>query len=243
MSFFDELRRRNVFRVGIAYAISAWVLLQIADLVIDNIIAPDWIMHVLMLLVGLGFIASLVIAWAYEITPDGIKKEADVDRSDSVTHDTAKKLDKITLAGVGLVIVLLVADRLVPESEISDPSTELASPDTVQLKTEAAPTDEEQLERGIAVLPFSNLSEDEGNAFFAGGVHEDVLTNLARIQGLRVISRTSMLRIAEKGMEISEIGRHLGVSHVLEGSVRRAGDQVRVTVQLIDAAEDVHLWG
>ena len=113
MSFFEELKRRNVFRVGIAYAISAWVLLQIADLVIDNIVAPDWIMHVLMLLVGLGFIVAMVIAWAYEMTPEGIKREADVVRDDSITHHTSKKLDVITLAAIGALALLIIGDRFI----------------------------------------------------------------------------------------------------------------------------------
>ncbi|MFT5140865.1 MAG: TolB-like protein [Rhodothermales bacterium] len=243
MSFFEELKRRNVFRVGIAYGVASWVLLQIADLVVDNIVAPDWVMPMLMLLVGLGFVAALIIAWAYEMTADGIKREADVDRSDSATHHTAKKLDFITLGAVGLLIVLLLADRFMPADEVEQ--TPVQTVDSNQPATKTSEPDVAEpsaLERGVAVLPFANMSEDPNNAFFAGGVHEDILTNLSRIADLRVISRTSMLRIAEKGLDIRQIGQQLGVSHVLEGSVRRAGDQVRVTVQLIDASNDNHLW-
>ena len=243
MSFFEELKRRNVFRVGIAYGVTAWVLLQFADLVLDNIVAPAWIMHVLMLVVALGFVVSLVVAWAYELTPEGIKRESDVDRSQSVTHHTAKKLHYVTLGAIVLLIVLLLADRFMPAGDdepdlaqavdATESAVEIAIPDP------AVPT---PLARGVAVLPFANMSEDPNNAFFAGGVHEDILTNLSRIAGLRVISRTSMIKIAEQGLDIREIGQQLGVSHVLEGSVRRAGDQVRVTVQLIDASNDDHLW-
>jgi TolB-like protein len=240
LSFIEELKRRNVFRVGVAYGISAWVLLQVLDLVLDNTEAPDWIMDVFMIVVLLGFVVALVIAWAYEMTPEGIKKESDVDRSSSVTHETSKKLDKITLVALGVVVVLMLADRLIPE-EAPPPTPTTA----VQIQSEE-PVDNSEAEvtlaKGIAVLPFSNLSEDTSNAFFAGGVHEDVLTNLSRIADLRVISRTSMIKIAEQGLDIREIGKELGVSHVLEGSVRRAGDQVRVTVQLIDASNDDHLW-
>lgn len=243
MSFIEELKRRNVIRVGIAYGVSAWVLLQFADLVLDNIVAPDWVMHVLMLVVALGFIASLVIAWAYELTPEGIKRESEVDRDQSVTHQTARKLHYVTLGAIALLIIVLLADRFIPAG--SDVPSVAQSADT-HVET-AEPKEPDQvapvtLARGVAVLPFANLSEDPNNAFFAGGVHEDILTSLSRIADLRVISRTSMLKISEQGLDIREIGQQLNVSHVLEGSVRRAGDRVRVTVQLIDASNDNHLW-
>lgn len=243
MSFIEELKRRNVFRVGIAYGVTAWVLLQFADLVLDNIVAPPWVMHVLMLLVGLGFIVSLVVAWAYELTPEGIKRESEVNRDDSITSHTARKLHFVTLGAIVLLIVLLLADRFMPAGSDKDDPVQTADSaettvDIVELDSPAST----QLARGIAVLPFANMSEDSSNAFFAGGVHEDILTNLSRIANLRVISRTSMLKIAEQGLDIREIGQQLNVSHVLEGSVRRAGDQVRVTVQLIDASNDDHLW-
>ena len=243
MSFFEELKRRNVFRVGIAYAISGWVLLQVVDLVLDNVTAPAWVMHVFMLAVGVGFVAALIIAWAYELTPEGIKRAADVDRNQSVVHHTAKKLDFITLGAVVVLIFLLLANRFMPANN-EEPVTPLPADTTEQISesTTAELPVAEALARGVAVLPFANLSEDPNNAFFAGGVHEDILTNLSRITDLRVISRTSMLKIAERGLDIREIGRQLGVSHVLEGSVRREGDQVRVTVQLIDASNDNHLW-
>jgi TolB-like protein len=200
-------------------------------------------MHVLMLVVGLGFVVSLVVAWAYELTPEGIKRESEVDRAQSVTHHTAKKLHYVTLGAIALLIIMLLADRFMPEGddgpdlaqavEKTEPAVAIAVPD---------PTAPTPLARGVAVLPFANLSEDPNNAFFAGGVHEDILTNLSRIADLRVISRTSMLKIAEQGLDIREIGKQLNVSHILEGSVRRSGDQVRVTVQLIDATNDDHLW-
>jgi len=243
LSFFEELKRRNVFRVGIAYAVASWVLLQVLDLVIEHTDAPGWVMSVFFAVIALGFVVALVVAWAYELTPEWIKRESEVDRSSSVTHETAQKLDKITLIALGIVVALVAFDRLSPGPNVSPPVESVNAVGGEQsTQGKPAPEPEPELARGIAVLPFTNLSEDEGNAYFAGGVHEDVLTNLSRIADLRVISRTSMIRIAERGLEISEIGKHLGVSHVLEGSVRRAGDRVRVTVQLIDAATDAHLW-
>jgi TolB-like protein len=243
MSFFEELKRRNVFRVGIAYAVASWVLLQVVDLVLDNSDAPGWVMDVFMMVVVLGFVVSLIIAWAYEVTPDGIKRESEVDREESITRHTANKLNYITLGAVAVMVLLLLADRFFPGDTSSQPAmpVETAAVEKATDET-AASKPEPTLQRGIAVLPFSNLSEDPNNAFFAGGVHEDVLTHLSRIADLRVISRTSMMNIAKRGMDIREMGEYLSISHVLEGSVRRAGDQVRVTVQLIDATNDVHLW-
>jgi len=246
MSFIDELKRRNVFRVGIAYALSAWVVLQVVDLILDNTDTPDWVMDVIMTLALLGFFVALVISWAYELTPEGVKRDRGSERHEGLTQHAARKLNYITLAAVGLVVMLFVFDRVVLEAPVAT----VPVADTVQSlggsssspSLDAAPESSGEPDRGVAVLPFDNLSEDPANAFFAGGVHEDVLTHLSRIGGLRVISRTSMIKIAERGLDVPEIGRQLGVSHVLEGSVRRAGDQVRVTVQLIEAATDNHLW-
>jgi TolB-like protein len=155
-------------------------------------------------------------------------------------------LNHITLAAVGLVVMLFVMDRFVLETPVATvtvaDSVQSVDGATASAPLEAVPESPVEPDRGVAVLPFENLSEDPANAFFAGGVHEDVLTHLSRIGGLRIISRTSMIKIAERGLDVPEIGRQLGVSHVLEGSVRRAGDQVRVTVQLIEAATDNHLW-
>lgn len=264
MSLFAELKRRNVFRVGLAYAISAWVLLQVIDLVLEHTDSPAWVMHVFMLIAVLGFGIALIVSWVFEVTPEGIKREKEVDRSASITHETAQRLDFVTLGAAMLVVVLFAVDRLFPASpskgateaavvetsivELPPTQPEQDSPVSEQAETvhssemmQALPG-EPVLELGVAVLPFENLSADQSNAYFASGVHEDVLTHLSRIGDLKIISRTSMVRMAERRLSIPEIGRQLGVSHVLEGSVRRAGEQVRVTVQLIDAATDEHLW-
>ena len=256
MSLFEELKRRNVFRVGIAYAISAWVLLQIADLVIDNIVAPDWVMHVLMLLVGLGFIVALVIAWAYEMTPEGIKKEADVDRTKSVTHETSKKLDKITLAALGVVVVLVLADRFIAKPDNVDPQNSHTAtsaekgPDTFSgenMPTLSDTTDQKLYpapvsEKSIAVLPFANMSDDASNEFFADGISEEILNALAQVKGLKVAGRTSAFAFKGRNEDLRTIGEALGVNHVLEGSVRKAGNTVRVTAQLIQVSDGFHLW-
>ena len=249
MSLFNELKRRNVFRVGLAYLVTAWVIAQVASLVLSSIKAPDWVIQSLLLILGLGFVIALIISWAYELTPEGIKKEKDVTRDDSITNITAKKLDYITLAAAFVVIALFGYQQMNPISTQVSSSVQNADSQNESKDTTTKPVIqtipnviETALTLGVAVLPFANLSEDPNNAFFAGGVHEDVLTQLSYIKKLRVISRTSMMKVAELGMEVRDIGKHLGVSHVLEGSVRRAGEQVRVTVQLIDAETDEHVW-
>lgn len=246
MGFIDELKRRNVFRVGIAYALSAWVVLQVVDLVLDNTETPDWVMDVVMTLAFLGLFVALVISWAYELTPEGVKRDRGAEFNEAINQRAARKLNQITLVAVALVVMLFVADRYVLETPVGTAavadSAQTAGVAEDSLPVGAGPENPDEPDLGVAVLPFENLSEDPANAFFAGGVHEDVLTHLSRISGLRVISRTSMIKIAERGLDVPEIGRQLGVSHVLEGSVRRAGEQVRVTVQLIEAATDNHLW-
>jgi TolB-like protein len=254
MGFVEELKRRNVVRVGIAYAVTAWLVLQVADLVIEHIEAPGWVMDVLFLLVVLGFLVSLAVAWVYEVTPEGIKRERDVARDESVTQQTARRLDIVTLVAVGGLLALFAWDRL-GDGEVSPPvatviddgrmdtaTIEAVDDPTVEGAGETGTAPSTDIVPGIAVLPFESLSAEPADAYFAGGIHEDVLTHLAGIGDLRIISRTSMERIAERGLAIPELAGQLGVSHVLEGSVRRDGDRVRVTVQLIDAASDDHVW-
>jgi TolB-like protein len=231
MSLITELKRRNVFRVAAAYVVLSWLALQVGDILFQALSLPEWTLRMLVALVALGFVPVLIFSWVYELTPDGLKKESEIDGSDSITDHTAKKLDYITIGAVALALAVLGITQLRNDAPIK----------VEQPVAETSPVPVAQ-PKGIAVLPFENLSEDESNAFFAGGVHEEILTHLSRIGDLRVISRTSMLRIAESKLDIRAIGQRLGVSHVLEGSVRKAGDRVRVTVQLIDAGNDEHVW-
>jgi TolB-like protein len=242
MSLFEELKRRNVFRVGIAYAISAWVLLQVLDLVLDNTEAPDWVMDVFMIVILLGFIVALVIAWAYEITPEGIKKEADVDRSRSVTHETSKKLDKITLAALGVVVVLVLADRFIARPDNVDPQNSQTATSAAETSPVIDDVIVETPEKSIAVLPFTNMSEDASNEFFADGISEEILNALAKVKELKVAGRTSAFAFKGRNEDLREIGEALGVNHILEGSVRKAGNTVRVTAQLIQVSDGFHLW-
>ena len=243
MSLFKELERRNVFRVGVAYVVAAWVFLQVADLVLDGINAPDWVLQSLMLLIGLGFIAALIIAWAYELTPDGIKREKDVVRGESITHETANKLNRITIGLVIVGVAIIMIDRMVPEqrqSESSEPQQSATASDANVSRpaAEASVT----TEKSVAVLPFVNMSSDPEQEFFSDGISEEILNVLVRIDDLRVPSRTSSFAFKGLNTDIKEIAAQLDVGHILEGSVRKSGNRVRVTAQLIDVSTDTHLW-
>ena len=191
MSFFTELKRRNVFRVGIAYAIAAWVLLQVVDLVLENIAAPDWVMKVFMLGVAVGFPVSVIIAWAFEITPEGIKRESEVDRSQSIVQTTRRKLDRIIIGFLAVAVVFLlidpfefrdtaepvVVDKTAPVSEVllSEPAPTETSNDT---QDDGASPDE----ASVTVLPFVNMSSDPEQEFFSDGISEEILNVLTHSQ-------------------------------------------------------------
>ncbi len=220
MSLFDELKRRNVFRVGIAYLIGAWLVIQVADIVLENIGAPAWVMKAILLLAVLGLLVALFFAWAFEATPEGLKRESEVDRTQSITRVTGHKLNR------SIIVMLVIAlAYFVWESRLSDRAP-------VSVSTDAS----------VAVLAFENMSPDPENAFFAEGISEEILNVLAAVDGLRVASRTSAFSFANSDTPIPEIALQLGVAHVLEGSVRKQGLRVRITAQLIDATNDAHLW-
>jgi TolB-like protein len=247
MSLFAELRHRNVFRVAAAYAVVAWLVLQLADILLGNFGAPDWVFKSLVVFLAVGFMVALFLSWAFELTPEGMKRAGEVTPQAPAEGRSRKPIDHWIVVGLLLVIAVMVGERIwfgdrsdalpgsAPETALSGAIDPAATPSKSTMAGGG-------LARGIGVLPFTNLSPDPDNAFFAGGIHEELLTRLSRIDDLRVISRTSMERIATEGLAMPEIGLRLGVSHVLEGSVRRAGDRVRVTVQLIEAASDEHLW-
>lgn len=247
MSLFSELKRRNVFRVAVAYIVASWLVLQVVDVVQPILKFPDWVAQLTLLLLVLGFIAALIVSWAYEITPEGIKRDREVSPEDSIAHHTARRLDTITIVLVVVAIAVVVADRLLPEKVEVVPS---AQP-TQQAETEARPDVPGAESRGpssapqppsVAVLPFANMSTDAENEFFADGISEELLNLLVRVEGLRVPSRTSSFAFKGQNMDIREIARQLEVNHILEGSVRKAENRVRITAQLIDVGTDTHLW-
>ncbi len=237
MTVFKELSRRNVIRVAVAYTIAAWFVAQIADVVLNNIGAPDWVIKSLFLLLLIGFVAALVISWAFEITPEGIKRESDVVREDSITHKTAKKLDYITLAAVLGVAIMFVWQQNVSNQPTTEPASISAGADGATIAVAA-----KLGAQSIAVLPFANRSNRDEDLFFTDGIHDDLLTQLAKINDLKVISRTSVMQYRDTDKRIPEIAQELGVATVLEGGVQRAGHRIRINAQLIDVATDQHLW-
>ncbi|MDX1570442.1 MAG: hypothetical protein R3200_08155 [Xanthomonadales bacterium] len=238
-NLFSELKRRNVFRVAAAYVVAGWLLVEIFQVLIEIYAAPAWILKLFVAALVVGLPLVVAFSWAYEITPEGIKRESEVTREDSITHFTARRLEVITivllLGAMGMLAFDWSRTDRKPEPAIGPSAVQDAG---VEPGLPAIPDSE----KSIAVLPFENLSSDAENAGFAGGVHEDILTYLTKVEDLRVISRTSVLGYAGDQVDIRQVGRDLGVSHVLEGSVRRSGNRVRVTAQLIDARTDQHLW-
>ena len=218
---FEELKRRNVFRVAIAYLAVAWLTLQVSDIVLDNISAPEWLMKALMFFIAIGFPIAVLFAWAYEMTAEGIKREKDVDRSQSITGKTGQKLNRTIIAVLVAAVAFLLVDKFVLQGD----STEVAATD-----------------KSVAVLPFVAMSRGEDDEYFADGLTEEILNSLTRVPELLVTARTSAFHFKGQDIPVPEIAAALGVAHVVEGSVRRDGDRLRVTAQLIRAADGFHLW-
>ena len=240
-NLFEELKRRNVVRVGIAYVVVAWLILQFSDLVLENLLAPNWIMQTIMLILAIGLPIALLFAWAYELTPEGLKTTKEVDRSESVTHNTGRKLDRVIIGVLAIAVVYFLWERQQP-TEVpasAEPVAEAEVPSESQAG-EPAPT--ETTYRSIAVLPFVNMSSDEEQEWFADGLTEEILNSLARTPDLLVSARTSSFAYKNSTEDLPTIAAALGVEHVLEGSVRRSGDRLRVTAQLIRANDGFHLW-
>lgn len=260
MSFIGELKRRNVFRVAAAYLLAAWVLLQAIDFLLDAISAPNWILQVFIIAAAAGFIAVLVFSWVFEMTPEGIKRERDIDRTQSITPQTGRKLDRVIIAFLAVAVVLLLADRFyetkpvggrsAAESIAADSRAEgapTASEPAADSRAERAPTSSESAiptpnEKSIAVLPFLALSSGPDDEYFADGLTEEILNSLAQLPELLVTARTSAFHFKGQDIPIKEIAATLGVNNIVEGSVRRSGERLRVTAQLIRAQDGFHLW-
>jgi TolB-like protein/Tfp pilus assembly protein PilF len=231
-NLFAELKRRNVYKVAVAYAIVAWLLIQAASILFPTFEAPAWVMKVVVSAIILGFPVALVFAWAFEITPEGIKRAEDVSPEQSITKHTGRKLIWLTVILAVIAVGLLAFQLMRPKS-----ATIAGTSITPTTASATIP------EKSIAVLPFENLSDDKQNAFFTDGVQDEILTDLAKIADLKVISRTSVMQY-KSGLarNLRKIGEELGVAHVVEGSVQRAANKIRVNAQLIDARNDAHLW-
>jgi len=235
MSIVRELRRRNVFRVAIAYVIIAWLLLQVSDTLVPALHLPEWFHSGVALLLILGFPLALIFAWAFELTPEGLKRETDVDCPQSVTHITGRKLDYLIIAVLILALGFFVFDKFVLDRS--------RDADLVQATTEAVTKQAADIaDRSIAVLPFVNMSSDPEQEYFSDGISEELLNVLAKLPGLRVAARTSSFQFKGENRNITDIGQQLNAALVLEGSVRKSGLHVRITAQLIDTSTGFHLW-
>ena len=223
-NFAKELSRRNVFRVGIAYIVVGWLVAQVAELALESFEAPGWVIKTILLVLVLGFPVVLLFAWAYELTPEGLKKEKEVARSQSITHKTGRKLDFVIIGLLSAGLVFVVIDNYL-----------VNAPVTVQTESAAKL-------RSIAVLPFVNMSNDPDQDYFSDGISEELLNLLARIPAFQVAGRTSSFAFKGRNEDLRQIGESLGVETILEGSVRKSGDRVRITAQLIKTDDGFHLW-
>jgi TolB-like protein len=234
LSLIQELKRRNVFKVGAAYVVLTWLLAQASDVFLESFGAPDWVIKTVLMLLVIGFPLALFFAWAFEMTPDGIKKEKDVDRSQSITTETGRKLDFTIIAILLLALGYFSFDKFVQnparDAEVARAAAEAAQAETIPV------------EKSIAVLPFVNMSDDASNEYFSDGISEEILNSLAKIKQLKVAGRTSSFAFKGKNQDLRQIGETLGVEHILEGSVRKAGTKIRITAQLIQVDDGFHLW-
>jgi TolB-like protein/tetratricopeptide (TPR) repeat protein len=221
-NFFAELKRRNVYKVAVAYAVVAWLTIQAASIFLPAFNVPQWAMQIVILVLVIGFPIALAFSWAFEITPEGIVRESEVSADQSITHHTGRKIVALTIVLAVIATGLFVFQLIRARSTSSSAATPITS-------------------KSIAVLPFDNLSRDPDNAYFVEGIQDEILTRLAKIADLKVIARTSTQRFQNKG-DLPQIAQQLGVANLLEGSVQKVNDQVRVNVQLIKAASEAHLW-
>jgi TolB-like protein/Tfp pilus assembly protein PilF len=242
VSVIAELKRRNVVRVAVLYGLAAWLILQVADVLVPALGLPDWVMRFVALMLLLGLPLVLIFSWVYELTPEGLKKQHEVDRDQSITHETGRKINYLIGALAVLAIVVVAVERFIPRTEPIPVATDAAP---AAPTAPAAPLDETSVlaaAKSIAVLPFVNMSSDAGNEYFSDGLSEELLNLLAKLPELRVIGRTSSFQFKGRNEDLRVIGEKLNVAHILEGSVRKSGEKVRITAQLIRAADGSHLW-
>ena len=225
--FFAELKRRNVIRMAGLYLVGAWLLVQVAGTVLPMFGAPEWLPRSVVILLAIGFLPALIFSWVFEMTPQGLKRDEDVAPEQSIAPQTARRMDRMIIGVLVLALAYFAFDKFVLAPR------RVASPNDLSSAINA---------KSIAVLPFENLSEDKANAYFAEGMQDEILTRLAKITDLKVISRTSTQHFKSSPDNLPQIARQLGVAYILEGSVQKAGDAVRVNVQLIKAVSDAHLW-
>jgi TolB-like protein/Tfp pilus assembly protein PilF len=248
LPLFHELKRRNVLRVAAAYVVVAWLAIQVVETIFPAFGFTDAAIRITTIVFGIGLIPTMIFAWAFELTPEGLKKESEVDRSGSITPNTGKKLDRMIMVVLAVALGYFAFDKFVldPQREVEQLSglEEQKTTEVAQARQQGR-TDalvESYGEKSIAVLPFVNMSSDVEQEYFSDGISEELLNLLAKIPKLRVISRTSAFYYKGKDIKLAQVAEELNVAHILEGSVRKAGNKVRITAQLIEARSDTHLW-
>lgn len=246
MSFLGQLKERNVFRIGMAYIVASWVLVQILDVALQPFAPPEWILKFIVFLCFAGFPFALWLSWAFALTPEGLRLEKHVDRSQFANNNAGQKLDYIVVTLLAAVVGLEVMERFMPMDEEIAAQREARTQVMQEAPAPVAVAEPEEpvviLPNSIAVLPFENLSADPTQAYFSDGLADELLNALTRVDGLNVASRTSSFAFRGDTRSVQQIARALRVAHVLEGSVRKAGDRLRVTAQLIDPVDGVNVW-
>ncbi|NNM19681.1 MAG: hypothetical protein HKO55_00215 [Gammaproteobacteria bacterium] len=235
-TFLTELKRRNVFRVAIAYAVSSWVLVQLIELAADAFGAPDWVIKMTIAVLAILFIPALLFSWVYELTPDGLMRESRVTPEDSVTAHTAKKLDIAVIALLVIALGLFAFDRFTGDA--AAPTTSSAEQTATDSATQAAVVDE----NSVAVLPLVDMSPAGDQEYFTDGLTENLLNALAQVREIKVAGRTSSFAFKGKNEDLRSIGEQLNVGNILEGSVQKAGERIRITTQLVATKDGFHLW-
>ena len=242
MSFIAELKRRNVFRVGIAYAIVAWLVTQVLEVVLDSFGSPAWVMKTVLVVLAAGLPFALIFAWAFELTPEGLKKEKDVDRAQSITTQTGRKLDFTIIAVLVLALAYFVYDKFVSSGSENHFQAATEQAGEAHGENGSLTPKDTPATKSIAVLPFVNMSSDPEQEYFSDGISEEILNALSRVKELQVAGRTSSFAFKGQNQDLRKIGEALGVENILEGSVRKSGDTVRITAQLIRVDNGFHLW-
>jgi TolB-like protein/Flp pilus assembly protein TadD len=237
LSFVNELKRRNVLRVGAAYIVAAWLVIQVVETIFPAFGFGDAAIRIAVIVLAIGFVPVVIFAWAFELTPEGLKREQDVDRSRSIAHRTGRSLDRVIMVMLAVGLAYFAFDKFVlsesREAKIAESARQAGRSEALV---------ESFGDASVAVLPFNNMSEDPDNEYFSDGITEEILNLLAQIPELRVVSRSSAFAYKGKEIHLPEVAATLNVANILEGSVRKAGDRVRITAQLIDARSDTHLW-
>ena len=240
MSLVTELKRRNVIRMAGLYLVGAWLVVQVTGTLLPMFGAPDWVPRSIVIVLAIGFLPALAFAWLFELTPEGIKRDADVPAEASIAPQTARRMDRLIIVVLVLALGYFALDKFVlaPRRE----AAQVAAAVTAPVSTAAAPAGPQLGRESIAVLPFADLSPQKDQEYFSDGMAEEILNALAQVKGLKVAGRTSSFQYKGRNEDLRAIGRELGVAHILEGSVRKQGERVRITAQLIQASDGSHLW-